>query len=282
MPEILAVHNHSFHFRQIHSDGTYTNRYLGDLGVLVQQSSIPFSGVMDKSVANVQSSNLIVEGGSFLTGQLDFKIFAQTSDYREAESIRARMLKWLYVRGEGRLWFDDWVPDQFFRASLFNVSAMEFIGAGFECSLSFYVAPFRFSHEEYSIGMLPTGSPETILINTSERIRGLQFAHPTWTIENTSGGTISVPITLFNSTTNESLTWQGTLLDTEFLRIDSTGRKTVEQASTEIALGDPGTDKISGILAGSVFPTLQGDEINSIDLTGLTDTTITVRYHAEF
>lgn len=284
MNEPLTTNSHSFHFRQTLSDGSTVTRYLGALGVLVQEGPRPMSGVMDKTSATIKSSNLVVEGGAFLTTELAVRVLIPTRDYREAATVRARMIQWLYVRGESRLWFDDWEPETFLRVSLFSATELESVGGvGFETTLTFFMAPFRFSHEEYSITTDPVGDDdETILLDGSTPIRGMQIAHPTWTFENTSGSAITAELTVFNSTTNESFTWTGTWPDNEFLRIDSTGRKTIELAATEAALGDIGTDEFSGVTPGSVFPTLQGEKINSITLINFGGTTLVARYHAEF
>ena len=283
MNDPLTVNRHSFHFRQTLSDGSTITRYLGALGVLVQEEPLPMSGAMDKTAPATKSSNLVVEGGSFLTTQMSVRVFIPTRDYREAANIRSRIIQWLYVNGESRLWFYDFEPDTFLRVSLFDASPVVRLGVGFETTLSFHMAPYRFSHEEYAIEVgVIADDDETIPIDGTTPIRGMQFAHPTWTFENTSGSAITAAIVVLNNTTNENFTWTGTLPDNEFLRIDSTGRKMIEIAATEAALGDPSSDEFSGVTPGSVFPTLQGDEINSITLTNLGGTTLTVRYHAEF
>lgn len=278
----LAIQSNSFSFRETLSDGSTRTRYLGDLGVLVQDSPIPGAGALDKSAVLAASSNLLVEGGQMLTRSFAFRVIVPTRDFREAGTIRARMIKWLYVRGEGRLWFDVWEPDTFFRAALSDVSDVQFTGTGFAMTLTFLITPFRFSFEEYVITQSLTTDPQTVVFDGTTPINGMQIAHPTWVFQNNTGAPITDPITIFNTTTNESLTWEGAWPDTEFLRIDATGRKVIELAATEAALGDPGTSIMSGITPGSPFPTLQGEEINSVTFTGLQDTGLTLRYHAEF
>ena len=243
---------------------------------------MPSSGTIDRSVSRNSSSNLVIEGGRMLSREWPFDVLLPTESYDQAEAVRAQMIKWLNVAGESRLWFDDYMRGQHFRAALKDVSNMEWIGTGWSCTLYFYIGPYRISNDEFTIAESITAEPQTKILDGGTPIRGSQRAHPKWTFLNNTGSAITTPVTLFCVTTNESITWQGTWPDTHYLRFDATDEMTVYVAATEGTLGDSGTDKISGVLPGSVWPTLEGEAPNTVTFTGFNGTSLSLSAHSEY
>jgi phage-related protein len=116
-------------------------------------------------------------------------------------------------------------------------------------------------------------TPETDVIAAL----GNEYATPVYTITQADTGG-AVTVILNNSTTNESITWAGTLAITDKLRIDS-ARHVVEYSDDA---GSTFSNAMSGKSAGGVFPRLQGGVNNTLIVTGLTDAAMATVYTARY
>lgn len=264
-------------------NGNAIRVHLRTFGIIVGEPSFPAMGAADIGVAALPSSELVVESELLLPNQMTVPFTIPANSAQEAGTRRARLIKLLRQPGAHKLFFDFHEPGKYYRVKMTGASAMENFGYGWQFEATFAVAPFLIGETPTELSYALTTSPETIYANASGTpADGIAAAHPKITIENTSGAAITDRITILNVTTNEQVSWQGTFADGEFLRFDCTNRERVDKAASLVDLELPASNADSGITAGSVFPTLDGEEINELTITNAADCAVTIWYEPEY
>jgi predicted phage tail component-like protein len=127
--------------------------------------------------------------------------------------------------------------------------------------------PLAYSTTETSSDFNIDADPDTVI----ETVGGNAITRPVWTL--TAGETLTdVTIILKNNTTNEEISWEGSLASTDTLEIDS-ALWTVKKN---------GALSMSGVDPSGKFPRLAVG-INSITVTGLSTTgTLNITYRDAF
>jgi len=173
--------------------------------------------------------------------------------------------------------------DRQYTAVLLSMSAPVWINPSSVAIDLQWMVPSGHAESTTSQSETPTidADPKTFYIPTDadEAVGGSTFVRPVFTIENTSGGSVTT-FTLQNVTRTESLQWSGVLADTHYIRIDS-ARQHIERSTTG-AFGGEETSAISGLTAGNPFPNLSPRVRNEFSLSGFSSAGLTVTYTEEF
>lgn len=129
--------------------------------------------------------------------------------------------------------------------------------------------------------------PSTITVPTVSGNVSRTFAE--LYVRNTTGGTLTdTSITLDNSTTNESITWKGTLLDDQWIRfgtLDDNGRFSASIDTSDGTGADPEAETYSSAITGYVsgdWVRLKGGIENSITVTGVATGTLEWVYRGRY
>jgi len=155
------------------------------------------------------------------------------------------------------------------------------VGAGF--MLEFLLADraaYSTTEEDNTFSIV--SDPDTFNVESAAAVAGTDFVYPVWYIRNTTGGNITT-LTLNNTTTSESLTWNATLEDNRWLKIDLTNFVISKSASTNAdATAETYSASMGGWATGSVWPRLQPNVQNAMSVSGLSSGTARWIYRARF
>ena len=181
--------------------------------------------------------------------------------------------------GEQNLYLD-WVPNRYWKAMLVSEISMPSYGAVHKkFQLVFRASdPRAYSTTARSTPNFTISSdPDTMTIEAAAVVAGNTDADCVWIIDNTSGGAVT-SLTLNNTTKVESVTWTGSLADTNWLRID-TARGVIEKTVDD---GANYTDAMSGVSGTFVLPTLKAGSSNSVTISGFSGATVGLTYTARY
>jgi predicted phage tail component-like protein len=160
------------------------------------------------------------------------------------------------LEGDRQLVFDD-QSDRYYNAK-YDGDMMATISIC-TCELSIpmiCVDPFAYSKTETVSEKTISSTPDTV----TEKPGGMVEIKPVWRVipgSNLSGATI----TINNATLDQSLSWTGDLLQTDYLEIDS--ENWTVKKNTTISMGT---------VNSGLFPTLKAGSVNSIKTDGFTGT----------
>lgn len=160
-------------------------------------------------------------------------------------------------RGFKQLIFDD-LSDRYFLAKLAEPPLEQLATTTATLALQLRCAdPFAYST---TLSTLTTGSGVT----TNSPVVGGTYKTPL-IFELTASGSYSGNVVVTNATSTEAITWNGSLVNTDVLKFDSTTFRVYKN----------GVVSMSGLVSGSVFPSLLAAQTNTINVTGITGGSIT-------
>jgi len=181
--------------------------------------------------------------------------------------------------GEKTLRFD-WLSARYWYAVLSNPGALSAVGVTWKRFDLVFVAGDSRAYSttnRTSPDFTINSNPYSMTVESGPTaVAGTAPADCVWVIKNTSGGTVT-SLTLNNETTQESMTWVGSLANGNWLRI-STATGLVEK-STDSGANWSASMTLSGAF---ILPTVQGGVANTVTLTGFSAATVTLAYTARY
>lgn len=186
----------------------------------------------------------------------------------------------------------DWIPGRYWRARLSSPIVPEFAGATVaRLQLEFWTGEPGFANAETEQTVEVDADPKSFNVPASGVVAGTHDAYPVWFIK--GGGTPTGVVTLANTTTGESITWQGVILPDQWLAIARGWRAAspaLQSWSMFLSTGtgaDPTAlsyaQAISGFSAGGMFPRLKRGVANAMTVSGLgSDAEVQVMYRARY
>ena len=138
--------------------------------------------------------------------------------------------------------------------------------------------PSAYAHSETTQSITIDASPDTNAVPASGSLAGTDYTYPVWTIQNTSGGTLSSGITINNATTGEIIQVDYVLSNGHYLRIDSSRQRVDSSTNNSTWIS-----RMTSINTNYTrFPRLKPAVSNSIIVTGANGCALTVTYRARF
>lgn len=251
---------------------TFDDVYLGDIdiGAIVQEAPVPvFAGVPRIDFRQVAYGKPYVQGSdSFAGGEMVVRVLLPGRDFEDSERRRAILMKVLSRPDKNFIAFDEFHKGVKFKGKLLSAPPAPYLGAGIQITLTFGIDPFRYLDTDYAQAVAAITDPITFNVPLVGVVPGNAIGHPVWLFQNTSGGTLNLPITITNNTTNEEAVWQGNLFDTRYLQFDATQRLVIETGTSPSSL----VNAMSGFVGGGVIPTIEGGVQNSITVDGFEGT----------
>lgn len=222
------------------------------------------------------------DAGGFLEARtISFRAYvAGTSESDLASKIDA-LNRLLNTTSAQSLRFDNFLSGRYWLVRLSSPIDSDFTGSSHEFDLEFTAAdPVAYSTTETTQTVSVSGSPTSATVPASGTIGGSEYAEPVWLY--TAGGT-ETSILLQNTTTEETIKWNGSLSNTHKLRIDA-ARFTIEKSTDG---GTTWTNYMSGRAANPdssvpIFPRLRHGVANAITLTGPTTGSLVVTYRERY
>jgi len=179
------------------------------------------------------------------------------------------------------LWFEDdlEIPRQY-RAFVQDELLVDFISNySATCSVTFFVTTgFAETQSEYEESYTITTNPETVSVpeTSGEVVPGTVEALPVIVIKNT--GTLTSQIIISNATSGKSCTWNGTLENGQWLRMDAQRihvEKSVDSGSNWVSV-------VSGLSETDRPIKLSPNVVNEITLEGISGGTMEVTYRGRY
>lgn len=171
----------------------------------------------------------------------------------------------------------DFYPNRYWEVEYVGgLEAAIFAGHIARCTLTFVAPDSRAFHvNETALSFTLTGTSDTFAVPAPE---GNTEAQPVFIIKDPTGGA-TLPI-LTNTTRSEIMSYNSSVGDTEWLRIDSDLRRKAVEKSTDDGIT---WSRSMFLLSGHKFPQLTPGVINNFSLSGMTNgCEMDVTYRARF
>ena len=187
-----------------------------------------------------------------------------------AADLKSLRLDWLYPDRYWLVRLQNATPVSAFRQGLFAQFQLDFLAPDpYAFSLTEFDNTYTIDSDPYEFVLKEDTSPAT-------PVGGSAPARPVYTITNT--GSQITGVTIENENTGDALTWSGTLLQDDMIRID-VDRQLIEKSTSG---GATWSTVMYALNTGHVFPVLQALAVNEMSITGIDSGTIQVVYRDRY
>jgi predicted phage tail component-like protein len=233
---------------------TYNSIDMADYDLIVTMIDLPFGQAND----SLQLSDHAVPFDSYRTPEdIVLNVGISGNDISDLKSNLDNIKKALNQRIDANLILDKY-PDRYWNARIKNQMKGYFSGNTWIGTIGFIAHdPVAYSTSETSSDHDIDADPDTIIETTG----GNAEIKPVYTL--TAGENLgSITLIVQNETTDEALTWDGSLSSSDELEINV--------ATMTVKLN--GTESMDGVGISSRFPRLEPDTSNTIIITGFSNT----------
>lgn len=262
---------------------------LSGFGLRVEEYSIPFLAPVVFSAQQPPQGDAYFSAVGTGAKSISVSCFVSAiSQVALEENMRELMERLNPVLGDKVLTIDK-VEDYRYIGRVSSISAPTIKGMwGYTFSVDFMcLAEAQDENETNTASQNIATDPDTL---TFSAIAGNSSRIPAeFYLRNETGAAItSGTITLSNDTTNESITWVGTLNDDQWIRfgtLDDNGRFQATIATSDGTGSDPEAESYTSVLSGyssGDWPRIKGNTDNDITVTGISTGEIEITYRGRY